>query len=267
MFWLFDLGADWVAGRSINKFRRTFGLKPVRRVFRSWWHSPQRLIGLWPEWFAAPQPDWPPNTSVAGFIDYDGSPTAADSEVLPNWQEAVKKDDEGPVVFTAGSAMKHAHEFFALSVDACQRLGRRGILLTQYPDQVPSDLPDGIEQFDFLPFGELFPMAAAIVHHAGILTMARALSAGIPQLLFPMSFDQFDNAHGLLKLGVAECISRNRFTSENVTSALDRLLNSKEVAERCDHYAKQGQDTAVLEQICELVEALVGTDADRTAQE
>ncbi|MBI4165856.1 MAG: glycosyltransferase, partial [Acidobacteria bacterium] len=51
----------------LNEFRRELGLAPVRRLFDTWMHSPQLVIGLFPEWFAAPQPDWPANVHLTGF--------------------------------------------------------------------------------------------------------------------------------------------------------------------------------------------------------
>ena len=43
----------------LNEWRRELGLPPVTRVFRDWIHSPQRVIGLFPDWFGVPQSDWP----------------------------------------------------------------------------------------------------------------------------------------------------------------------------------------------------------------
>src|SRR6185436_2126361 len=53
-------------GRELNALRRSLGLPPVRRVFQ-WWFSPQLLIGMFPEWFGQPQPDWPSQVKLAGF--------------------------------------------------------------------------------------------------------------------------------------------------------------------------------------------------------
>jgi UDP:flavonoid glycosyltransferase YjiC (YdhE family) len=156
--------------------------------------------------------------------------------------------------------MKYGHDFFAVSAQACQRLGRRGVLLTQYPEQLPPNLPEGVQHFDYLPFGQLLPMAAAIVHHGGFQTAAQALAVGIPQLIRPTSHDQFDNAYRLVKLGVARSLSCKRFTAQNVADTLSELLDSPTVAEQCRRYAAQIRGANPLEQTCSLVEALVGTE-------
>ncbi|MBI1926437.1 glycosyltransferase [Candidatus Poribacteria bacterium] len=264
IYWLIDYSADRLLARSVNGFRATLGLPPVRRFLRSWWFSPQRIIGLWPEWFAPPQPDWPPNTSVMGFIHYDSAPTVAERGIPTGWQDTIRQGtDNRPIVFTPGSAMKHGHDFFAAAAEACRQLGRRGLLLTQYPDQLPPNLPDSVQHFDYLPFGQLLPMSSAIVHHGGLQTAAQALAAGIPQLISPMNFDQFDNAYRLSKLGVAQSLSRKRFTAKHVADTLSELLNAPTVAEQCRRYAMQIQNANALEQTCHLIEALSGKDCDR----
>src|SRR5215471_3006569 len=55
----------------VNAFRAELNLAPIRRPFDGWIHSPQMVIGLFPEWFAPPQIDWPPQLRLTGFTLYD----------------------------------------------------------------------------------------------------------------------------------------------------------------------------------------------------
>ena len=50
-------------------------MPPVDRVMHRWIHSTELVIGFFPEWFAALQPDWPPNTHLVGFPLWDGGPS------------------------------------------------------------------------------------------------------------------------------------------------------------------------------------------------
>ena len=79
-------------------------------------------------------------------------------------------------------------------MQAAQRLGRRAVLLTPHREQVPASLPPDMLWLPYVPLRTLLPRAAALVHHGGIGTTAEALRAGVPQVIVPLAYDQFDNA-------------------------------------------------------------------------
>ncbi len=192
---------DFVLGRRIepalHAFQDELGLPRSSQPLIHWWNSPQRVVGLFPNWFAPPQPDWPANLVLSGFPLWDERCVTAEPEGLADFMAAGPR----PIVFTPGSAMLHGREFFAAAAAACQMLGRRGIFLTRHAEQLPAELPSEVRHFDFVPLSLLLPRSAAIVHHGGIGTLAQGLAAGIPQLTMPMSFDQPDNARALGSLG------------------------------------------------------------------
>ncbi len=130
---------------------------------------------------AQPQPDWPPNTRVTGFAFYDRRDYFGESEIDP---ELLRFLDDGPppVIFTLGSsAFWVAENFYRDSVKAAQTLGHRALLLIGHQRNMPADsLPDGIAAFEYAPFAQVFPRAAAIVHSGGIGTTGQALSQGGP---------------------------------------------------------------------------------------
>jgi len=66
------------------------------------------------------------------------------------------------------------------------------------------------------------PHCAAIVHHGGIGTTSQALAAGIPQLIRPMAFDQFDNANRIEKLGCGRWLRNDRNLANELQQILDK---------------------------------------------
>src|SRR5262249_29005603 len=157
------------------------GLAPVRDVFRGWLHSPQLVLGLFPKWFGSIQPDWPRHTELVGFPLYD----ERDATPLPAELDAFLAAGPPPVAFTPGSANLHGRPFFEAASAACTRLGRRGLLLTRHPEQLPERLPEGVRHVAYAPFGLLLPKVGALVHHGGIGTSAQGMAAGVPQLVMP----------------------------------------------------------------------------------
>jgi UDP:flavonoid glycosyltransferase YjiC (YdhE family) len=127
----------------------------------------------------------------------------------------------------------HGRAFFAAAADACRRLGRRGIFLTKFPEQLPAALPPGVAHFAYVPLDVLLPRAAAFVHHGGVGSMSQALAAGVPQLVMPLAHDQFDNLARVRALGVGEGVGVSRFTGRRVARVLARLLTSDAVAKAC----------------------------------
>ena len=221
----YRVGEKWLVdpmlAPKINQMRRELGLAPVSNIITRYWHSPDTVVCLFPEGYAAPAADWPANIRLASFPLYD----EANIRGLSDEQERVLDAGDPPVVVTFGSAMRHAKAHFAGAAEAIRRTGRRGILLTPHREQIPDPLPEGVSHAEYIPLSRLLPRAALMVHHGGIGTAAQALLAGVPQLVMPMSHDQPDNAVRLENLGLASWLTPKKFTPANIARALDGLLN------------------------------------------
>jgi UDP:flavonoid glycosyltransferase YjiC (YdhE family) len=187
-------------------------------------HAPALVLALFSKVFAGKQADWPRQTLLTGFPFYDQDGDGG----LP--AELARFLDEGPapLVFTLGSsAVMDAGTFYEHSVAVARLLGRRAVLLVgKETSNRPTRLPDGVAAFDYAPYSELFPRAAAIVHQGGIGTTAQAMRSGRPMLVMPYAHDQPDNAERLCRLGIARTISRDRYTPARAAAALRQLLDN-----------------------------------------
>lgn len=203
------------------------GLPPARRVMNDWIHSDALTLGLFPEWFADPQPDWPSQLKMTGFPLFDGRVDRALSAPVESFLER----GPPPVAFTPGTANQAAADFFQTSVEAVEMAGLRAILLTGYPEQIPDDLPDSVIHASYESFGALLPRCSVIVHHGGVGTTSQGLKAGIPQIVRPLGFDQGDNGMHLRRLGTGEMIIPDDYQAAQVASALTRLTSDPVVRE------------------------------------
>jgi rhamnosyltransferase subunit B len=235
----------------LNECRRQLGLPPVTRVFRDWIHSPQRVIGLFPDWFGVPQPDWPEAVRLTSFALYDDT----EETRLPDSLARFLDDGPPPVLFTPGTANQSATRFFRAALDATQRLGRRALLLTRYPAQLPA-LPATAHHEPFVPLSHVLPRCAALVSHGGIGTLAQGLAAGVPQLAMPMGFDQPDNVTRLQRLGVGRWLVPSKFEGERVAWALSDLLDDDGAAASCRRWSEQIRAHNAIEETCDLLEQL-----------
>ncbi len=237
----------------LNRFRGELGLAAVKRVFKDWVHSPQLVLGLFPDWFSPPQPDWPPNVVLPGFPLWD----EGDLRTPPAEVDQFLSAGEPPVVFTAGTAMVQAARFFQVSAEVCRTSGRRGLLLTQFPEQLPRELPEGVRHFDYVPFSAVLPRAAALVHHGGIGTAAQAIAAGTPQLVVPSAHDQPDNAVRIRRLGLGDYVLPKAYKAAKVATLLERLT-APDIRENCRKRAAEVAAAKPLEVACGAIEKLRG---------
>lgn len=252
LFRLIDaLLLDKLFAPNINRFRLSLGLPAIQSIFGGWMHSPQLNFGLFPEWFSQPQPDWTPNTRLTDFIYYDPQ---QDEETLPPELDTFLQAGSPPIIFTAGTAMKHGKRFFHECIQACQMLGQRGILLTQHPEQLPASLPEDVRNFAYLPFAKVLPRALALVHHGGIGTTAQAIAAGIPQVIRPMAHDQPDTAARVVRLGIGLSLEPKKFNAASLARALSQLIASPVVKAQCQTLAQKIHPEQALHDTCKLIE-------------
>lgn len=235
----------------LNELRGRVGLPPVSRVLDGWWNHPERIIGMWPEWFAPAASDWWGQFAHAGFPLYDES----DVTPLPENLETFLGAGEAPVAFTPGSAMISGQRFFAAAIEACARLDRRGLLLTRHAEHLPANLPPTILHVPYAPFGKLLPRCAAIIHHGGIGTTSQALRAGLPQVVTHFAHDQLDNAHRLQRLGVGKGLPAQSVTGKKLAKVLGALLADPLVISACRATARRETGDG-LARAADLIEAL-----------
>lgn len=245
-----DAAGDLAVAKPINALRARLGLEPVGRVFDRWWNSPDLVVGFFPDWYAAKEPDWPTPTLTPGFALYE--PPQADP--LPADAVAFLDAGSAPILFGQGSWVADAHAYFGESIEATQRLGRRAVFLTPRRDQLPDSLPATCAHFAFVPHARLLPRCAAFVHHGGTGTLAAGLAAGVPQLAVPRVGDQNDNAARLEKLGVSATIPAAKYRHEPVAEKLRFLLESEDVRERCELFRERMRGPSSFEAVADAIE-------------
>ena len=240
---------DKKLGPPVNLLRGELGLAPVAGLFRSYLHSQQLVLGLFPEWFAAPQPDWPPNVYLTGFV-------MDESQSVPLTPELDEFLASGPVVlFTAGSEAK-LDAFFRESVKVTRLAGVKALFVAKHRTPVFDQLPAHVRHAAWVPFPAVFPRCAAVVHHGGIGTLAHALKAGIPQFVVPHAHDQPDNALRVERLGLGRSLYPEKYRAAPAATILKELMESTAIRQRCREYGAQIDGSAALEKACSLLESL-----------
>lgn len=137
---------------------------------------------------------------------------------LPQEQKQYFTSSNKRVFVTCGTHLKWEKE----------RMVEYAKLLSQeYPDYVfyvtlgdpsglehpPSMLSENLLIFDYLPYSDVLDQMDFAIHHAGAGIMMGCIDLGIPSLILPQDYDQFDNAvrAELFQIGL---VSRKKTESE-----------------------------------------------------
>ncbi|HEY0319563.1 MAG TPA: glycosyltransferase [Pyrinomonadaceae bacterium] len=244
---------SWV--EPIQQLRKELGLPPKGNPIFEGQHSPNLVLALFSKLLAQIQPDFPANTIITGFPFYDRK----DSQ--PPSTELLRFLDEGepPILFTLGSSLVWiAKDFYRVSIEAAQKLGRRALLLIGDKRNLPqTKLPDGVAAFDYAPHSLVMPRASVIVHQGGIGTTGQALRAGQPMLIVPYGQDQPDNARRCLRLGVGRTLSPSRFTVPRVVSELSELLDNPTYREQAAKVEQRVREENGTKTACDAIEQVL----------
>ncbi len=228
LVWAFDRGVlDRICAPDINRLRAKLGMPPVAHIMGRWMHSPQGVLGLFPEWFAPPQSDWPPKVALTGFPLFDEAEFRTIDDELGDFLAA----GSSPVVFTPGSTLVDGLSYFTAAAHALNVLGCRGIFLAAQNMKLPR-LTRNILARNYVPLSKLLPKARALVHHGGIGTASQAFAAGIPQLITPFAHDQFDNAARVGRIGCGLQMKLDA-NSSSMLQPLEQLLEDERIQTNC----------------------------------
>ena len=234
---------DPVAVPDINAARARHGLAPVQHFVSHLQDVPDAHLTLFPSWYAPTPPDWPRPLHEGVFPLHDPHAAAP----LPPALVQFLRDGSAPLILTPGSGNRQARRWLARAVLAAQRLGRRAVLLTPHREQVPASLPPDMLWLPYVALPTLLPHAAALVHHGGIGTTAEALRAGVPQVIVPLAYDQFDNAARVEALAAGAMVRGGAAGARPraLAAALRRVLGSETIQAGCARAAARcAQDAA-----------------------
>ena len=245
---------DPVAVPDINAALGRHGLPPIRHFVDHIQQVPDAHLTLFPPWFAPTPPDWPRPLVEGVFALYDPNLEAE----LPSELAQFLRDGSAPLVLTPGSGNRQAGRWLARALQAAQRLGRRALVLTPHRAQVPSPLPPGVLWLPYVPLRPLLARAAALVHHGGIGTTAEALRAGVPQLIIPLAYDQFDNGARVEALAAGRMLAGARARPRAIAATLRRMLDSDAIRAGCARAARLA--AAQAPDLAAQVEALLGIE-------
>jgi rhamnosyltransferase subunit B len=209
-----------VLREGVARVRAEFGLAPVTD-WAAWFSSARRHVGLWPDWFDRAGPPAPAFARLTGFVP------AESTGALPEGTSRLLDGPVAPVLVTGGTGRMLHRRFYEAALAGVRMVGRPALVVTRHRDLVPD--ADDVHWAPWLPFDEVFPRVAAVVHHGGIGTLGRGLACGTPQLLLAHGYDRPDNGARLARLGLAAWLPPAEWTPSRVATSLAEIVRAGRV--------------------------------------
>jgi len=234
----------------LNALRSQLNLPPAHS-WQRWVNAAPRSIGLWPDWFAEATAQWPTTLTLVGFPLEGG--TAANPHMLPPQVRDWLEQGLQPILISGGTSTMLRTGFYSASAAACQLLGVPALLVTQYRELLPDELPEQIVWGAAFDFEQIMPLMNAVIHHGGIGTLAQAMVAGLPQLVLAHSMDRPDNGARVKRLGCGDVLGFARWQPDQIAQALEPLL-APGVRTHCAALAQRTAASDALGAVADVVE-------------
>lgn len=202
---------------ALNDARRSFGLAPLGNVLEHM-QRPERFLCLCSEAF-----DFPAERPAAN-LRYIG-PTLEQPAWTQPWTSPWAADDARPLVVVSMSTTFMAQErAIQRCIDAVATMGVRA-LVTVGPALDPASFrgAENVVVVRSAPHDEVVAQARAVVTHAGMGTVTRALAHGVPLVCMPMGRDQDDVTARVRWHGAGLRVGHGA-SAVKIRRALDRVL-------------------------------------------
>jgi UDP:flavonoid glycosyltransferase YjiC (YdhE family) len=213
---------------ALNEARRLCGLQPLRHVLEHF-ERPARFLCLYSEAF-----DLPADRRAAN-LRYVG-PVLEEPAWAEPWVSPWPSDDARPLVAIAMSTtFMNQEETLQRCIEAVSSLSVRG-LVTVGPALDPASFggSEDVVVVRSAPHEQVFRQADAVVTHAGMGTVSRALANGLPLVCTPMGRDQDDIAARIEWHDVGVRVGRTPSVAK-LKNSIQRVLSDrtfKDAAER-----------------------------------
>jgi UDP:flavonoid glycosyltransferase YjiC (YdhE family) len=109
---------------------------------------------------------------------------------------------------------------------------------------------------EFLPQTSILPQVDLVITHGGNNTVTECLHFGVPMVLLPLFWDQYDNSQRIDETGYGARLATYEHEPDQLTGAIDRLLADRELAGRLAATSKRLRAARGTERAADLIESL-----------
>jgi MGT family glycosyltransferase len=108
---------------------------------------------------------------------------------------------------------------------------------------------------EFLPQTAILPQVDLVITHGGNNTTTEAMHFGVPMIVLPLFWDQYDNAQRVHETGFGIRLDPYRFSDDQLQGAIRKLLNDADLRARLTAASSRIQSTNGVDRAADLIEA------------
>jgi len=238
-----DIGLE--QGRQdLNRQRARLDLPPIDR-FHGGISPDLALVATFPQ-LEYPR-DWPAGVEVTGPMSFE----------MPFPDIELPPGDDPLVLVAPSTAHDSDNRLVRTALTALAGEPVRVVATTnRVAPQHPIDVPANAILVDWLSYSQLMPAASLVVSHGGHGTVARALSAGTPVLICPITGDMSETAMRVAWAGCGLSLPWRLCRPAPLRWTVERLLRDDSFADCAHGLASWAAENDGAERGAELVEQL-----------
>ena len=230
--------------RDLNRQRERLGLAPIQR-FHGGISPDLALVATYPQ-LEYPR-RWPPGVEVTGPMPFE----------VPHPEIELPPGEQPLVLIAPSTAHDSENRLVRAALAAFAAEPVRVVATTnRVVPQRPIEVPPNAVLVDWLSYSQLMPLASLVVSHGGHGTVARALGAGAPVLICPITGDMSETAMRVDWAGAGLSLPWRLCRPGPLRWAARRLLAEPSFAARAGEIAAWGRANDGARRGAELVEAL-----------
>ena len=241
----------------LNELRADVNL-PAVDSWLQWESSAKMTLALWPQWYDEIDDQWPASIETVGFPFEEGKDVYR--REIPEDFTSWLNHNPNPIVITGGTTKCINERFYTSSIAACALLGQPTVVLSQYDEFLPKELPPNVKRYRYLPLDQIMSHVRVLIHHGGMGTLTGALAAGIPQLILPCYVARPYKATLIKKLGAGDYLLPVNWQAEKIAEMV-RSLETAGVADNCCRFISRMQANCGVSVAADRVEQLLNNDS------
>jgi MGT family glycosyltransferase len=175
------------------------------------------------------------------------------------WEVPPELGEEGKLVYLSlGSLASADVELMERLVSVLAEEPHR-FVVSKGPQHDRFELAGNMVGAEFLPQTSILPQVDLVITHGGNNTVTEAFHVGVPMIVLPVFWDQYDNAQRVDELGYGVRLSTYDFDPAQMHAAIAELLGGAERRERLDAISRRLQASPGTERAADLIERVAIT--------